>query len=406
VRPSAATFTLPPFAGSATPFFEGPFLAAIFVLFVALFRLGAVRRWAEPLAAVVLALLLSFRAPVGPWGAAFAASLGAAALFYAAFHAYGFASLLAATTTAALFRETLASLHLWRSFPIPFLVGAIALALLGTAGVIGLARPAREDEGRVEAPEYVKRLESERRVKYEMDLLSRMQLALLPEAPEVPGLEIAVESVLATEAGGDLYDFTRDSGGHLWIAAGDVSGHGYSCGIQQAMVKAALASLVKAGRSPAEILLEVDRVLRTGKTGLFTTLLLLRLELATGQGVFANAGHPFPLLLEGGTCTEKPAPGLPLGQGPARTYEDHPIALSPGAVLVLASDGFYEGHDRFDEPYGYERPRAVLSATGLFRRPASAILAALFADWRRHVGDGAPADDTTILVVKRPDLYA
>ena len=33
------------------------------------------------------------------------------------------------------------------------------------------------------APGYLQRLESERRVKFEMDLLSRMQLALLPQAP-------------------------------------------------------------------------------------------------------------------------------------------------------------------------------------------------------------------------------
>src|SRR5262249_47259058 len=160
---------------------------------------------------------------------------GATALLYAAFNRYGFASLLTATTTAALFRETLAALHLRHAFPVPFLVGAAALIGIAAVGVIGASRPAREDEGRVDAPEYVKRLESERRVKYEMDLLSRMQLALLPDPPEVPGLEIEVESVLATEAGGDLYDFTLDADGALWIAAGDVSGHGYSCGIQQAM---------------------------------------------------------------------------------------------------------------------------------------------------------------------------
>jgi len=44
----------------------------------------------------------------------------------------------------------------------------------------------------------------------------------------------------------------------------------------------------------------------------------------------------------------------------------------------------------------------VLEGVGLWRRPADAIVEALFADWRRHVGEGPPADDTTVLVVKRP----
>jgi sigma-B regulation protein RsbU (phosphoserine phosphatase) len=261
-----------------------------------------------------------------------------------------------------------------------------------------------EEEGRLDAPEYVRRLESERRVKYEMDLLSRMQLSLLPgKPPSVDGLDLAVRTVLATEAGGDLFDFVIDDAGTLWIAAGDVSGHGYSCGIQQAMVMAALASLVKAGRRPSEILVEIDRVLRMGRSGrLFTSVALLSLDPRTGKGLLANAGHPYPLLLEEGGCREIAGSGLPLGQGPKRTYDDIPVELPKGGVLVFASDGLYEGPDLVDVPYGYDRPRDVLTAVSLWRRPAEAIVEALFADWRRHVGDGTPADDTTILVVKRP----
>jgi hypothetical protein len=407
VFPSGPTYDLPLFSGRATPFYEGPYTAAVFALFIALLRFVLPRRLAEVLAAFVLALVLSLTVPVDPWLGALAAALPVAALLLWVFWSFGFASLLAACVSASLFRETLAALHLGQENALVFLLGFVLLAVIASAGVIGARRPAREDEGKVEAPEYVRRLETERRVKYEMDLLSRMQLALLPEKPpEVEGLDIAVKTVLATEAGGDLYDFAVDESGALWIAAGDVSGHGYSCGIQQAMVKASLASLVKAGRKPGEVLCEVDRVLRTGHTRLFTSLCLLRLEPASGTGLFANAGHPFPLLLVGGECRELAAPGLPLAQGPARKYEDHVLEIPTGGVLVLASDGLYEGPDRFDEPYGYDRPVAVLTSVGLHRRPADAIVEALDADWRRHVGEGAPADDTTILVLKRPNLYA
>jgi serine phosphatase RsbU (regulator of sigma subunit) len=134
----------------------------------------------------------------------------------------------------------------------------------------------------------------------------------------------------------------------------------------------------------------------------FTSLVLLRLEPRTGEGVFANAGHPYPLLVVEGRCRELTAAGLPLGQGPERTYVDTPFLLPPGGLLVLASDGLFEGPDRFDALYGYDRPRAVLEGVGLWRRPPDAIVEALFADWRRHVGEGPPADDTTVLVVKRP----
>ncbi len=404
VRPTAPSFPYPLFQPQKGPFFEGAFDAALFILFVALLRFVLPRRYASVGAATLFALYLSNDMPLHPWGAAFALTLALAAVLLWAFDRYGLAALLVATVSSALLRDALvACMHLEGNlFPALLTVGPL-LAIVA-AGAAGLSRPERDEEGRLDAPGYVRRLESERRVKYEMDLLSRMQLSLLPEKPPVvAGLELSVKTILATEAGGDLYDFVRDESGALWIAAGDVSGHGYSCGIQQAMVMAALSSLVKAGRTPSQILLEIDRVLRMGRsTRLFTSVALLRLDPKTGSGLLANAGHPFPILLHEGKTVEVAGSGLPLGQGPKRTYADVPVEIPNGGVLVLASDGLFEGPDRFDVPYGFDRPRAVLEATSLWRRPPDSIVEALIADWRLHVGEGPPADDTTILVVKRP----
>jgi len=404
VWPSSPSFPYPLFQAQKGPFYEGAFDTALFVLFVALFRFVLPRRFASVAAAVLFALYSSIAMPLHPWGAGLALTLAFAAVLLWAFDRYGLGALLAAAVSFALLRDALvACLHLDGNL-FPALLTVVPLLAIAAAGAIGLARPERDEEGRLDAPGYVRRLESERRVKYEMDLLSRMQLSLLPERPPVvPGLELSVKTILATEAGGDLYDFVQDESGALWIAAGDVSGHGYSCGIQQAMVMASLASLVKAGRMPSEILVEIDRVLRMGRSGrLFTSVALLRLDPSTGVGVLANAGHPFPILLHEGKASEIAGSGLPLGQGPKRTYTDVPFEIPKGGVLVVASDGLFEGPDRFDEPYGFDRPRAVLESTSLWRRPPDSIVEALLADWRRHVGEGAPSDDTTILVVKRP----
>jgi serine phosphatase RsbU (regulator of sigma subunit) len=395
---------MPLFVGSHNPFFEGAYQAGVFVLLVALVRSFMQRERAEVLATGLYAVCTVASLSIAPWAAGYAAALLCAIPLFFAFRRYGFAALLVAAVSASLFRETLAAGVFASEAALPLSAGVLSLVALLAIGIAGVKRSAREDEGKIEAPDYLKRLESERRVKYEIDLLSEMQLALLPERPpSVRGFEIGVRTVLATEAGGDLYDFAIDESGELWIAAGDVSGHGYSCGIQQAMVKAALASLVKAGRSPGEVLCEIDRVLRTGRSRrVFTSLALYRIDPRTGCGVFANAGHPFPLLLSETGCTEVSSPGLPLGHGPRRTYADSPLDLPIGGALVFASDGLFEGPDRFDEPYGYERPRELLRSVGLWRRPAESMVDALFADWRLHVGDGAPADDTTIVIVRRP----
>lgn len=44
---------------------------------------------------------------------------------------------------------------------------------------------------------------------------------------------------------------------------------------------------------------------------------------------------------------------------------------------------------------------SVLERVGLWRRPAESILEALLGDWRTHVGEGEPVDDTSIVVVRR-----
>ena len=404
VWPSDPSFPYPLFQSQKGPFFEGTFDAALFMLFVALLRFVLPRRWAGTAGAVLFALYLSSALPLEPWGASLALCLLTALVFRSVFDAHGLAALLVASVSSVLLRDALVACRALEGNALAAVATVLPLVALAAAGAIGLRRPDSEEEGRIEAPEYVRQLESERRVKYEMDLLSRMQLSLLPERPPVvEGLDLAVKTVLATEAGGDLFDFVIDDAGTLWIAAGDVSGHGYSCGIQQAMVMASLASLVKAGRKPSEILVEIDRVLRMGRSGrLFTSVALLNIDPKTGKGLLANAGHPYPLLLEEGVCREIAGSGLPLGQGPKRTYDDIAVEIPKGGILILASDGLYEGPDLVDAPYGYDRPRDVLTVASLWRRPAEAIVEALFADWRRHVGEGTPADDTTILVVKRP----
>ncbi len=403
VHPGAPSYYLPLFGGVANPFVEGPMTAGLLILFFALFRFVVAREKADPAGAAVFALVYSTAALFAPWGVTLVYFLGETCVLLYAYRRYGLTALLFAALSTALWRDVLVAARFPGELWVPLLMCVVFLGALAWVGLTAARLPEREDEARIDAPEYVKRLESERRVKYEMDLLSRMQLALLPDQPpEVPGLAIAARTILATEAGGDLYEFVVDEEGHLWVAAGDVSGHGFSCGIQGAMVKACLMSLVRAGGSPAAILGEVDRVLRATKgTRLFTSLALWRLDPRSGRGVLANAGHPFPLLVVEGRAREVAAPGLPLGQGPKRSYQDLPMDLPGGATVVFASDGLFEGPDRFDEPYGYERPRAVLERIGLWRRPAESILEALLADWRGHVGEGSPADDTTLVVVRR-----
>jgi sigma-B regulation protein RsbU (phosphoserine phosphatase) len=400
VSPAQPSLNLPLFDFTNSPVGSAISTAALAALALALALRFLPGRWAVPAAALLAGYVL---APVQmtPFPAELAANAALAGLLVWVGRRHGLTALLMAALASALLPAALFSgLHLdW--MPGSFVVTAGLSAALLALGFVGISRPERSETGHVPSPAFMRRLTEERRIQHEVDLLARMQVGLLPlEMPRVEGWEIAARSVLASEAGGDLYDFPRDDAGNLWIAVGDVAGHGYSCAIAQAMVKAGLLSLIEPGGSPAEVLRQLDRVLRSVSTDhSFTSLALVRLDPATGEALLANAGNPYPLVFAGGRIAEVALPGLPLGQGPPRPYEDRAFQLPSGGVLLLCSDGLFEALDRNGNPYGFDRGREVLQVMG--HRPAVEIVDALLNDCRRHLGAEQPPDDVTVVAVKR-----
>lgn len=400
VWPTAPTLSLPLSRPFGSPVANGIVLAASVALVLALAFRALPVRWAPPTAALAAGVLIPFLS-LHPLAARIAAGAACAGLLVYVVRRHGLTALLITAIVAGLLpAAAFSALHL------DWMAGGLAaatapLAAFAVLGWLGLSRSATAEVQRLSPPGFVRRLEEERRLKHEMDLLARMQRGLLPRTlPRLDGYEIAARSVIAHEAGGDLYDVLRDEEGFVWIATGDVAGHGYSCAIAQAMTKAALASLVGRRRTPAEVLSRMDQVLRAaGSKRNFTALALLRLSLEDGEVLLSNAGHPYPFLVAGGQVEELAVSGLPLGQGPPRRYESLSFRLPPGGALVFGSDGLFEAMNANGSFYGSERARDVLRATA--GRDAGRILEALLADWNHHLRTAQPLDDTTVVVLKR-----
>src|SRR5260370_1207028 len=95
--------------------------------------------------------------------------------------------------------------------------------------------------------------------------------------------------------------------------------------------------------------------------------------------------------------------GIPLGLIPDTQYDETTIELTPGDVVLFASDGILESENAEQEEFGPKRLSALLS--GLSQRDSAREIAEqIMAATDGHSGAGvAPHDDRTLVVLRVTD---
>jgi len=240
-------------------------------------------------------------------------------------------------------------------------------------------------------------------VRDEIQIARQLQRELLPKAsPDLPGYAFAHSSRTANDIGGDYYQFQRLPDGRMAIVVADASGHGMAAGLLMAIADATLHIALELDPTPVAVSTLLQRAIwRTGDRRSFLTLFYALLDPATGDVEYVCAGHPFPLLRRADGTIEEPALGsFPLGMRETVKPASGRLHLAPGDLLLLFSDGLFEGVDRSGQAFGFDRLRAALAAGGAAVRSHDAILAA----FERHVGGEPLADDLTVVVVERLPL--
>lgn len=244
-------------------------------------------------------------------------------------------------------------------------------------------------------------LEKER-LEREMELASRIQQEILPDQlPEPQGWELCGWSRPARQVGGDYYDAFGIEDGKTMLVLGDVTGKGMPAALLVSTLHSALRLLSDRGLELGALLARLNlHVCESSASNKFITCFLGELEPAIGRVTWANAGHNPPLVIRAsGEAEELPASGIPIGLLPVGAWTASELVLGPGDMLCVYSDGITEAATVDEEEYG---PRRL---TDLLRRmrsePLAAIKAALIDEVAQFVGDQPPADDQTVLLVRR-----
>lgn len=243
------------------------------------------------------------------------------------------------------------------------------------------------------------------RMEQELDVARHIQLNMLPvQSPALaphPDFRIAARMQPARQVGGDLYDYFFRGAGRLYFCVGDVSGKGVPAALFMAITKALIRSRAADQADCAAILAHVnDQVESSQDGGIFVTVFLGVLDLATGGLQYANAGHNPPYVLRKGggiESLEEPA-GPALGILPGARLMDGETRLSPGDSLLVYTDGITEARAPDREMYGEQRLLACLAD-----HPSAdpgVLLDELSLDLDRFVRSAEQSDDITLLALQ------
>jgi sigma-B regulation protein RsbU (phosphoserine phosphatase) len=212
--------------------------------------------------------------------------------------------------------------------------------------------------------------------------------------------EIAGEIFPVRHLSGDFFKVT-ELGSALGVVLGDIAGKGLTAGIWQAHLMGLIQRSARRHANPGDAVAEVNHELcQDDGAPPLTALFFARIDPRTNELVYCNAGLPAPLLLRDNKTLERLEKGGPmLGALQKATFQTGSVTLNPGDMLVAYSDGVTECRNTQDDEFEMDRLTAATRAiSGV---SASEALFSLLGTVLDFAESSSPADDLTLLVVRR-----
>jgi sigma-B regulation protein RsbU (phosphoserine phosphatase) len=237
---------------------------------------------------------------------------------------------------------------------------------------------------------------------HELLLAHDIQMAMLPRKfARRPELEIAAALIPARAVGGDLYDFLVIDDA-LWFIVADAAGKGVSAALFMAVTRTLFRAIAHSESTVAAVVGRMNAELaRDNDQQFFVTALVGRLDLASGELTYVNAGHLPPLrssssgtisVLDGGEG------GIALGVLDDAVYGEGHATLSTGDVLLLFTDGVTEAINGSEELFSDARLRQQFAANAA--KPAAQMVDRMIESVNRFAGGAPQEDDITILALR------
>lgn len=246
-------------------------------------------------------------------------------------------------------------------------------------------------------------------VSKELEAAEMVQKGLLPNKLEVENLIIGSFYKAAESAGGDWYYYHHDRGKNiLYGLVGDVTGHG----ISSAMVTGVIYGVVNSffndldsleNLTPSEVIKKLshqcDAVISEAgrRTDKWMTMLVVALDLESGEGWLVNSGHQNAILIRSDKVVSIRSQGHVLGRYDNRDNRVVGFKLQPGEQVMLFTDGLLENKNRTGREISAFNLRKIIEQS---RGNPQSLCESLVGEGGAIEAVGPQDDDTTILVIE------
>jgi len=237
----------------------------------------------------------------------------------------------------------------------------------------------------------------------ELSIASRIQQSFRPvELSNSESFSLFGATKSAREVGGDFFDYFPIDGNRIAVVIAEVSGSGVPAALGAAVCRAALRTSAVSAHSPQDCVRKLnDLFCQQSGSSVTASLMFASIDTKSGAIDCVNAGHKLPYIVKVGGEIElvEASYGTMLGTDGDATFESHSLALSPGEVLFLYTDGMTRVFDGQRRQFSIERlEEALIDAAD---QPVSTLVDRLMNAVETFVGEVDYEDDLTCLAIKR-----
>ncbi len=248
---------------------------------------------------------------------------------------------------------------------------------------------------------FLEQMLEKKRIENELGIARHIQKSLMPQAmPDLRHYEMAVVYEPIREVGGDYFDLPRRRKHLQSLVLADVEGKGLPAALLAASSQAIFHTLNELYFfRPSKFIQKANQLIAEFTRGQrFVTLFWMILDDENPALTYVNAGHVHPFLLSHGKERKLDRGGFPIGFATDSEYEEEKLALHPGDIVCVFTDGVCEVTDAADAEFGEQA--VVDHVRRHANRPVGEIADSLYRKIREFASGRKFRDDFTILLVK------